>query len=132
MATQSLKKFQSVFSMEAVRVEYGEFTKDGAFSKETVKALKDEGLDAIYLKPLSSAARVELDLSVVSADGKKRDAHNVYARFVAPCWCDKDGKLMGTAQEVGQLRTDLISAIFFKVQELNGAKTGAVEEAGKD
>jgi len=130
MASQTLAKFSTVFSTEPVRVEFKEFAKDG-FTSDDVKALQDEGLDAIYLKPLTSAQRADLEASIAGLEGKK-DAHNLYARFVAPCWVDSDGKNLGNAQAVGQLRADLIATLFKKVSELNGMGAEAVDEAGKD
>lgn len=131
MASQTLDKFRAVFSTDPVRVEYEEFAKDGSFTETDIKALKDEGLDAIYLKPLTSAQRADLEASIAGLEGKK-DAHNLYARFVAPCWCEADGKNLGTAQQIGQLRADLIAALFRKVSELNGMAGDSVDEAGKD
>ena len=128
---QSLKAFQTVFKVEPVRVEYSEFAKDGAIA-QSVKALQKEGLDAIYLKPLTSEHRAGFEASIVGIDGKKRDMSNLYARYVSLCWVDEEGKLMGTAKEIGQLRADLVAEIFEKVQKINGVKTDAIEEAGKD
>lgn len=129
--SQTLAKFQSVFSTDAVRIEFDDFTKDGAFSADIIDGLKDAGLDAVYLKPLTSAARADLESSVAGLDGK-RDTHNLYARFVAPCWCEPDGKPVGKATEIGKLRADLVAALFKKVRELNGMDDDAVDEAGKD
>jgi hypothetical protein len=129
--SQLLTTFQSVFSTDAVKIDFSEFAKDGAFSADVIKALKAEGLDAIYLKPLTSFERVELETSVAGIDGKARDMHNLYAKFVAPCWVDgEDGKPIGTAKQIGQLRSDLVTEIFNKVREMNGMTD--VEEAGKD
>jgi len=128
---QSLKAFQTVFKVEPVRIEYSEFAKDGAIAQAS-KALKAEGLDAIYLKPLTSQHRAGFEASLVGADGKARNVQNLYARYVAMCWVDDEGKLMGTAKEIGDLRADLVAEIFEHVQELNGVKTKAIEEAGKD
>ena len=131
MASQTLSKFRAVFSTEPVRIEYKEFAKDG-FKPADIKALKDEGLDAIFLKPLTSAQRADLESSVAGLDGKGRNMTNLYARFVAPCWCDEDGISIGDAKEIGQLRADIVAALFKKVSELNGMGQGAIEEAGKD
>lgn len=128
---QSLKAFQTVFKVEPVRVEYSEFAKDGAIA-QSIKALKAEGLDCIYLKPLTSEHRAGFEASIVGSDGKQRNMSNLYARYVALCWVDDEGKSMGTAKEVGQLRADLVAEIFEKVQAINGVKTDAVDEAGKD
>ena len=128
---QSLKAFQTVFKVEPVRVEYSEFAKDGAIA-QSVKALKSEGLDCIYLKPLTSEHRAGFEASIVGSDGKQRNMSNLYARYVALCWVDDEGKSMGTAKEIGQLRADLIAEIFAEVQRINGVKTDAVDEAGKD
>jgi len=128
---QSLKAFSTVFKVEPVRIEYSEFAKDGAIA-QSIKALKAEGLDCIYLKPLTSEARAGFEASIVGADGKQRNMANLYARYVAMCWVDDEGKSMGTAKEIGQLRADLVAEIFEKVQLLNGVKTEAVDDAGKD
>jgi len=128
---QSLKAFQSVFKVEPVRIEYAEFAKDGAIA-QAVEALQAEGLDAIFLKPLTSQQRAGFESSIVGPDGKKRDMQNLYARYVALSWVDEEGKLMGTAKEIGQLRADLVAELFEKVQRLNGVKTEDIEEAGKD
>lgn len=128
---QSLKAFQTVFKVEPVRIEYSEFAKDGAIA-QSIKALKAEGLDCIYLKPLTSEHRAGFEASIVGSDGKQRNMSNLYARYVALCWVDDEGKSMGTAKEIGQLRADLIAEIFEKVQAINGVKTDAVDEAGKD
>lgn len=128
---QNLKAFQQVFKVEPVRVEYSEFAKDGAIA-QSVEALKSEGLDAIYLKPLTSEHRAGFEASIVGADGKTRNVNNLYARYVALCWVNDEGGLMGTAKEIGQLRADLVAEIFEKVQTINGVKTDSVEEAGKD
>ena len=132
MASQTLAKFGAVFSTEPVRIEYKEFAKDGAFSAEVIKSLQDEGLDAIFLKPLTSAQRADLEASVAGIDGKKRDMHNLYARFVAPCWCEENGDCLGTAKQIGALRSDLIAALWKKVSDLNGMGTDSLEDAKKD
>ena len=129
--SQSLKAFSTVFKVEPVRIEYSEFAKDGAIA-QSIKALKSEGLDCIYLKPLTSEHRVGFEASIVGSDGKQRNMSNLYARYVALCWVDDEGKSMGTAKEVGQLRADLVAEIFAEVQRINGVKTDAVDEAGKD
>ena len=132
MASQTLAKFGAVFSTEPVRIEYEEFAKDGAFSAEVIKSLKAEGLDAIFLKPLTSSQRADLEASVAGIDGKKRDMHNLYARFVAPCWCEEDGTCLGNAKAIGQLRSDLIAALWKKVSDLNGMGADSLEAAKKD
>ena len=129
---QSLKAFSTVFKVEPVRIEYSEFATDGAFNSETVKALKAEGLDAIFLRPLTSEQRANFEAGIVGKDGKQRNMANFYARYVALCWVDDEGKSLGNEKEIGQLRADLIAAIFEKVQELNGTKPDSVTEAGKD
>ena len=129
---QSLKAFSAVFKVEPVRIEYSEFAKDGAFSEETVKALQAEGLDAIFLKPLTSEQRAAFEASIVGKDGKQRDMSNLYARYVALSWVDDEGKPLGSPKEIGQLRADLVAEIFAKVQAINGVKSDAMDEAGKD
>ena len=129
---QSLSAFSAVFKVEPVRIEYSEFATDGAFNEATVKALVAEGLDAIYLKPLTSEQRAAFEASIVGKDGKQRDMSNLYARYVALSWVGDDGKPLGNAKEIGQLRADLVAEIFTKVQAINGVKTDSIEEAGKD
>ena len=129
--SQSLKAFSTVFKVEPVRIEYSEFAKDGAIA-QSVKALKAEGLDCIYLKPLTSEHRAGFEASIVGSDGKQRNMSNLYARYVALCWVDDEGKSMGTAKEVGALRADLIAEIFEKVQAINGVKTDSIEDAVKN
>jgi len=127
---QSLKAFQAAFRVEPVKFEFSEFATDGAFTKETVKALKDEGLTAIYLKPLTSEQRANFEASVVGDGKSKRDMRNLYARYVSLCWVDDEGNLIGKADEIGQLRADFVAELFAKVQELNGI--GKEADAGKD
>jgi len=132
MGSTGLASFQAVFSMDLVKVDFSEFTRDDTFSKpEIIAGLEAEGIDAIYLKPLTSSQRAGLESSIAGMNGKK-DANNFYARFVSPAWCLADGTKLGTPQEIGQLRSDLLTALFFKVQELNGGSNKAVEEAKND
>lgn len=127
-----LSQFQSVYGTEAVRVEFSEFAKDGAFSTKHVKALKDAGFEAIFLKPLTSEERDGFESSIVGVDGKSRNMANLRARLVALCWCDEDGKPVGNAKEIGALRADLVGALFAKIREINGMDTESVEEAKND
>jgi len=129
---QSLSAFSAVFKVEPIRIEYSEFATDGAFTPETIKALQAEGLDAIFLKPLTSAQRAEFEASIVGKDGKSRNMQNLYARYVALSWTDETGKFMGTAKEIGELRADFIAEIFEKVQKINGVHKDSVDDAGKD
>jgi len=118
MTIRSLDEFRSTFGTDAVEVEV-KFGKEAAFS--------------IYLKPLTSAARDAFEASVVGAEGK-RNLDNLRARLVAGCWVDDQGKPIGTAKQIGEMRADAVGAIFDKVRELNGmdADVAAVEEAGND
>ena len=130
---QSLKAFQTAFKVEPVRFEFSDFAKDGAFSSpEVVDALKAEGIDHVLLKPLTSEQRAAFEASIVGKDGKSRDMSNLYARYVAMCWVDEEGKPMGTPKEIGALRADLVADIFEKVQEVNGVHKDSIEDAGKD
>ena len=129
--SQSLKAFSTVFKVEPVRIEYSEFAKDGAIA-QSIKALKAEGLDCIWLMPLTSEHRAGFEASIVGSDGKQRNMSNLYARYVSLCWVTETAEKMGTAKEIGQLRADLVAEIFEKVQAINGVKTDAVDEAGKD
>jgi len=129
--SQTLKQFSSVFRVDPVRFEFSAFAKDGAFSADVVEALKNEGLDAIYLKPMTSEQRANFEASVVGPDGKQRDMHNFYARYVAMSWVDDDGKPLGSAKEIGQLPAVVVYAIFEEVQKLNGVRTDSVDDAGK-
>ena len=127
---QSLKQFQAVFKTDPVKFDFAEF--DDVFSDDVIASLKEAGIDSIWLKPLSSEQRAGFEASVVGADGKKRDMNNLYARYVALSWVDDDGKALGNAKEIGQLRADLVASIFSKVQKLNGVHADSAEEAGKD
>ena len=129
---QSLKAFQSAFKVEPVRIEFDDFAKDGAFCSDTVDALKAEGIDAIFLRPLTSEQRARFEAGIVGAEGKKRDLSNLYAKYVALSWVDEEGHAIGPAEEIGKLRADLVAELFEKVQRINGVKSDAVEEAGKD
>jgi hypothetical protein len=104
MAIQSLQDFRALFGMEPVEVEI-RFGTDAAFS--------------IYLKPLSSAARDAFEASVLGEKGKQNLA-NLRARLVQKCWVNAEGKPVGTAEEVGAERAELIGKIFDKIRELNG------------
>lgn len=118
MAIQSLEQFRSNFGSRPVEVELPQFAKEGeSFS--------------VFLRPLKSRDRDNFEASIVGVDGK-RDLHNLRARLVALCWCDEEGKPIGSEDEVGELRADFIGALFDKVRELNGMDSDDVEEAGKD
>lgn len=134
MTTQTLKAFQSVFSTDVVRIEFDDFPRDGAFGKqEVIDALKEQGIDAIYLQPKTSAAQANFEASVANINSKNgKDLHNLYARYVAPSWMNDDGTAMGTADEVGQLRADFVAALFFKLTELSGGNKAAVDDAKND
>ena len=129
---QSLKAFQSAFKVEPVRIEFDDFATDGAFCSDTIDALKAEGIDAIFLRPLTSEQRARFEAGIVGAEGKKRDLSNLYAKYVALSWVDEEGHAIGPAEEIGKLRADLVAELFEKVQRINGVKSDAVEEAGKD
>lgn len=117
--TQSLEQFQAAFGCEPVQVELDEqFAKDGAFS-------------TVLLKPLTSAERDEFEASVVGVEGK-RNLHNLRARLVCNCWVNGDGKPIGTAKQIGELRADFIGHLFDKVRELNGMDDDVAEQVGKD
>jgi len=104
MAIQSLQDFQTSYGMDPVEVSI-QFGKDAAFS--------------IFLKPLSATARDAFEASVVGEKGKNNLA-NLRARLVHKCWVTGEGKSIGTAEEIGAQRADLVGAIFDKVRELNG------------
>jgi len=104
MAIQSLQDFQASYGMDPVEVEI-QFGKDAAFS--------------ILLKPLSATARDAFEASVVGEKGKNNLA-NLRARLVQKCWVDGEGKPIGTAEQIGAQRADMIGAIFDKVRVLNG------------
>ncbi len=120
MLIQSLQEFQNSFSTKPVEVE---ITKDGQNAKD--------GTFSIYLKPLTSAERDRFEASIVGEKGK-RNLANLRARLVANCWVNAEGKPVGTADEIGKQRADLIGAIFDKVREMNGMYADDVDEAGKD
>lgn len=118
MAIQSLQEFEASYGMDPVEVEI-KFGKEAAFS--------------IYLKPLSSTARDAYEASVVGVKGKT-NLENLRARLVEKCWVDADGKRIGTAEQIGAQRSDMVSAIFDKVREMNGMDKdeAKVEEAKND
>lgn len=115
MSIQSLEQFQSTFGSKPVKFVLEKFGKDAAF----------------YLKPLISADRDAFEASVVGVDGK-RDLYNLRARLVALCLCDEDGKVLGTAKQIGLLRADLVGELFTEVRHMNGMDADDVDEAGKD
>ena len=117
MATiQTLEQFQKTFGSEPVEITL-EFGKDAC---------------SFYLKPLKSADRDNFEASVVGVDGK-RNLLNLRARLVALAWCDETGKPIGSAIQIGELRTDLINALFDEVRKLYGMETDEeIEEAGND
>jgi len=114
-AIQTLEQFQQTFASKPVEVSLEQFGKDAVF----------------YLKPLTSVDRDNFEASVVGVDGK-RNLLNLRARLVALCWCDKDGKPIGSSKDIGNLRADLVGAIFDEVRHMNGMDADDVEEAGKD
>ena len=118
MAIQTLKDFETTFSMDVVEVAI-QFGTDAAFS--------------IYLKPLSAAARDAFEASVVGEKGKTNLA-NLRSRLVHKCWVDAEGKAIGSETQIGAQRADVIAAIFDKVRELNGMDkdVAKVEEEKND
>lgn len=113
---QKLEQFRSHFSSKPVEIELPEFARDGAsFS--------------VYLKPLTSKDRDNFEASVVGVDGE-RDLSNLRARLVSKSLCTKDGELIATEDELGELSAEFIGALFDKVRELNGMTDD--DEAGKD
>ena len=96
MATiQTLEQFQKTFGSEPVKVTLEQFGKDAIF----------------FLKPLKSADRDNFEASVVGVDGK-RNLLNLRARLVALAWCDETGNTIGSAKQIGELRSDLVNALF--------------------
>ena len=130
--SQLLSKFQSVYGTDAVKIEFDQFAREGAFSAKNIKLLKDAGFDCVYLKPLQSHERDGFESSIVGADGKSRNMANLRARLVSLAWVDEEGKPVGSSKDVGALRADLVGALFSKVQELNGMDAKAAEEAKND
>ena len=119
MAIHNLQDLQTSYGMEAVAVEI-QFGRDAAFSIEC------------FLRPLSSSQRDRFEASVVGEKGK-RNLANLRARLVADCWVNEDGEKIGTAEQIGEQRADLVGAIFDRVRQLNGMDADvAVEEAGND
>ena len=113
---KTLKEFQTSFGTDAVEVEI-QFGKEAAFY--------------IHLRPLTSAAKDKFEASIVGTEGK-RNLENLRARLVASCWVDEEGNKLGSAEEIGALRADLVGAIFDKVRSLNGMDADDVAEAGND
>ena len=112
---QTLEQFQATFASEPVEVKLEQFGKDAVF----------------YLKPLVSTDRDNFEASVVGVDGK-RNLANLRARLVSLCWCDAEGKPIGSAKQIGGLRADLVGALFDEIRSMNGMDSDDVEEAGKD
>jgi len=143
---QSLKAFQTAFKVDVVRVGLEEFAKDGAVvelinavnkwvedhPKEAAKEEIEAVGDSLYFKPPTSSQRAGFEASIVGADGKQRNMQNLYARYVALCWTDEIGTPIATAKQAGDMAAAPLAELFTKIQELNGVKTDAVEEAGKD
>lgn len=117
MATiQTLEQFQKTFGSEPVEITLEQFGKDAKF----------------FLKPLRSVDRDNFESSVVGTDGN-RNLLNLRARLVALAWCDAEGKPIGSAKQIGELRTDLIEALFDHIRALNGMETeDEINDAGKD
>lgn len=115
MAIQTLAQFQSSFGSKPVEVKLEQFGKDAVF----------------YLKPLTSADRDNFEASVVGIDGK-RNLLNLRARLVALCWCNEEGKPIGSAKEIGTLRADLVGALFDEIRHQNGMDADDIDDAGKD
>ena len=113
MAIQSLEQFQQTFAAKPVEV-----------------TLEPFGKDAVFLKPLVSADRDNFEASVVGVDGK-RNLANLRARLVSLCWCNEEGKPIGTPKQIGELLADLVGALFDEIRSMNGMDTDDVEEAGK-
>lgn len=113
---QTLEAFRSSFGAEPVETEI-QLGKDAPFS--------------IWLRPLTSRARDNFEASVVGVDGE-RDLANLRARLVSECLCDEEANRIGSPDEIGELRADLIGVIFDKVREVNGMDNDDVNEAGKD
>jgi len=105
MAIQSLQEFQTQFSMDVAEVEVPEFGKEAAFS--------------IFLKPLSAEQRDAFEASVIGIKGRT-NMHNLRARLVQKAWVNADGGSIGTPEQVGAQRADVINAIFEVVRERNG------------
>lgn len=117
MTIQTLQEFQSTFGMDPVEVSVE------AGGKEF----------SILLKPLSSKDRDAFEASVVGVKGKT-NLDNLRARLVQKCWVDGEGKPIGSPDQIGAQRADVIAAIFEKVRELNGMDkdVAQVEEEKND
>ena len=114
---QTLEQFQKTFGVEPVEITLEEFGKDAT---------------TFFLKPLKSADRDNFEASVVGIDGN-RNLLNLRARLVSLAWCDADGKPIGSAKQIGELRSDLVNALFDRVRVLNGMETeDEIDAAGKD
>jgi hypothetical protein len=103
MAIQSLQEFQSTYGMDAVEVDI-QFGKEAAFS--------------ILLKPLSSKQRDAFEASVVGVKGKS-NLENLRARLVQKCWVNSEGNPIGTVEQIGDLPSAQVAAIFDKIREVN-------------
>lgn len=116
MAITSLKEFHSNFGTDPAEVTI-QVDKDVSFS--------------VFLKPLTSKDRDAFESSVVGSEGK-RNLQNLRARLVQKCWVDEKGKAIGSIEEVGECRADVLGEIFKEVQKMNGMDAEAEEEAGND
>jgi hypothetical protein len=117
MTIQTLAEFQTSFGSKPIEVNLSEkFGKDAVF----------------YLKPLVSMERDAFEASVVGNEKSGRNLNNLRAKLVALCWCDKAGKPVGTAKEIGTLRADLVGGLFDEIRSINGMDSDeAVEDAAK-
>lgn len=115
MAIQSLEQFQTTFGNKPTKIKLDGFGKDAEF----------------FLQPLKSADRDNFEASVIGQDGN-RNLLNLRARLVSLAWVDEQGKPIGSAKQIGDLRSDLVTALFDQIREMNGMTEDDVEEAGKD
>ena len=122
-AIQSLEQFKTSFAPKPVEVELTGFARDGASSEEVL---------SVFLKPLTSRQRDDFEMSVAGLGGAEKNLSNLRARLVALCWVDEAGKPIGTADEIGDLSSDLVSQLFDQVRKLNHMDADDIEEAGKD
>lgn len=117
---------------------------------QEILAAKAAGWEAVFLPSLkkhvivvgmSGKARDSFEASLVTGRGKKRDVStdNIRAKLAARCIYtappEKGGVRAFTdaqADELGEVRADILSPIFSVAQKLSGVSDEDIDELGKD
>lgn len=99
-------------------------------NRKTVEVPDPETGDTYLLQVLSARQRDEFDasLSVGSGTVRKLDLVNLRGRLLALCVVDPEM----TADEWGEMPTDLVGVLFAAAQKLNGMQPDAVDVAEKN